>query len=527
MIFRSTDPAISVPALSLSAFVLDQFDTRGDKAAIIEGPTGRTLTYAQLAAGVRCMAAGLTRRGMSKGDTFAILLPNLPEYAIVFLGGVAAGGVATPMNPQLTAEEIRHQLRDTGARWLFTFAPLALRAREASQGTAIREIFSLGEAPGTTPFAALLEEGPCPKFGIDPDEDLVVLPYSSGTSGLPKGVMLTHRNVVAQLCQAGNVLTGDREGPVAAVAPFFHILGLVLVLLLWLKHGGTIVALPRFDLEQFLDCVQKYRIKFAPLVPPIILALAKHPLVDRYDMSSLKWVSCGAAPLGSEVEQACADRLGCVVGQGWGMTEISGGGCTARLVDPQQIRRGSCGRLWPDVEARIVDLVTGADLDAHHTGELLVRGPNVMKGYLNRPDANAATLLPDGWMRTGDIAYFDADGYLYIVDRTKELIKYNANQIAPAELEAVLVSHPAVAEAAVIASPDAEHGEVPKAFVVLKAAATPEELMGFVAARVAPYKKVRKLVVVDAIPKSPAGKLLRRVLVEQDRAAAAPGTFRS
>ncbi len=520
MIFRSTDPTVSVPKLSLSDFVMDQFDTFGDKPALIEGPTGRTLTYAQLAVSVRCVAAGLAKRGMSKGDVFAVLLPNLPEYAIVILGVVAAGGVVTTMNPLMTAEEIRHQLRDTGAQWVLTFAPLALRACEAAQGTAVREIFSLGEAPGTTPFTALLlEDGPFPKVGIDPAEDLLALPYSSGTSGLPKGVMLTHRNLVAQLCQANMALTGDPEGPVAAVAPFFHILGFVLILLLSLKRGGAIVTLPRFDLELFLDCVQKYRIKYAYLVPPIMLALAKHPLVDRYDLSSLEWVACGAAPLGGEVEQACADRLGCLVGQGWGMTEISGGGCTARVSDAQQIRRGSCGQLWPDVEARIVDLASGADLDANQTGELLVRGPNVMKGYLNRPDANAVTLIADGWMRTGDIAYFDADGYLYIVDRTKELIKYNAYQIAPAELEAVLVSHPAVAEAAVIPSPDVEHGEVPKAFVVLKTRATPEELMAFVAGRVAPYKKVRKLVIVDAIPKSPAGKLLRRVLVEEDRVA--------
>jgi acyl-CoA synthetase (AMP-forming)/AMP-acid ligase II len=424
------------------------------------------------------------------------------------------------MNPLMTAEEIRHQLRDTGAKGLLTFAPLAQRACEASQGTRVREIFSLGEAPGTTPFnALLLEDGPFPKVEIDPAEDLFALPYSSGTSGLSKGVMLTHRNVVAQLCQADVMVPGDREGPVAAVAPFFHVLGLVLILLLWLKRGATIVALPRFDLEQFLDCVQKYRIKYASLVPPIILALAKHPLVDRYDMSSLEWVTSGAAPLGAEAEQACADRLGCAVGQGWGMTEISGAGSTARLSDSGEIQRGSCGRLWPGFEARIVDLATGADLGAGQTGELLIRGPTVMKGYLNRPDANAATLIADGWLRTGDIAYFDAEGYLYVVDRTKELIKYNAYQIAPAELESVLVSHPAVAEAAVIPSLDVDHGEVPKAFVVLKAAATPEELMEFVAGRVAPYKKVRKLVIVDAIPKSPAGKLLRRMLVEQDRAA--------
>jgi len=521
MIFRSSDPAPSVPSLSLSDFVMGQFQTYGDKPAVVEGPTGRTLTYTQLAVGVRCMAAGLAKRGMKKGDVFAILLPNVPEYAIAFLGVAAAGGVATTMNPLMTAEEIRHQLRDAGAQWLLTFAPLAPRACEASQGTAVREVFSLADAPGTTPFdALLLEDVPIPKVRIDPTEDLLALPYSSGTSGLPKAVMLTHRNVVAQLCQADTVITGDREGSVAAVAPFFHILGLVLVLLAWLKQGSTIVALPRFDLEHFLDCVQKYRIKYVSLVPPIVLALAKHPLIDRYDVSSLEWVMCGAAPLGGEIEQACADRLGCRVGQGWGMTELSGAGCTVRLSDAQHVRRGSCGQLWPGVEARIIDLVTGAELDSEQTGELLVRGPNVMKGYLNRPDANAVTLFPDGWMRTGDIAYFDAEGYLYVVDRTKELIKYNAYQIAPAELEAVLVSHPAVAEAAVIPSPDVEHGEVPKAFVVLKTPATPEELMEFVAGRVASYKKVRKLVIVDAIPKSPAGKLLRRVLVEQDRVAA-------
>jgi acyl-CoA synthetase (AMP-forming)/AMP-acid ligase II len=201
------------------------------------------------------------------------------------------------------------------------------------------------------------------------------------------------------------------------------------------------------------------------------------------------------------------------------MTEIAGAGTSARLEETPRLRRGSNGLLWPSMQARIVDLASGADLGPGEAGELLVRGPNVMKGYLNRPDATEATLAADGWMRTGDIASFDADGFLYIVDRAKELIKYNAYQIAPAELEAVLVSHPAVAEAAVVPSPDEEHGEVPKAFVVLKSPATPEELMDYVAGRVAGYKKVRRLAIVDAIPKSPAGKLLRRMLVEQERAA--------
>jgi len=521
VIFRSPEPDVSVPDVSLHAFVMERFRALGDKDAVIDGPSGRGIRYAQLADGIRRMAVGLVKRGLRKGDAFAILLPNVPEYAIAFLGVAAAGGVATTMNPLMTADEIRHQLRDTGAKWLLTIAALAERAHEAIQGTAVREVFCLGEAQRTTPFAALLaEDGPMPEVAIDPAADLVALPYSSGTSGLPKGVMLTHRNLVAQLTQANAVSAGDPDGRVLAVAPFFHILGMVLILLLWLQRGGTIVALPRFELEVFLECIQKYRIKYASLVPPIMLALAKHPLVDRYDLSSLEWLSSGAAPLGGEVEQACAERIGCQVGQGWGMTEIAGAGTSARLEEPPRFRRGSNGLLWPSMQARVVDLASGADLGPGQAGELLVRGPNVMKGYLNRPDATESTLGADGWMRTGDIALFDVDGYLFIVDRAKELIKYNAYQIAPAELEAVLVSHPAVAEAAVIPSPDAEHGEVPKAFVVLKSPATAEELMEYVAGRVASYKKVRRLAIVDAIPKSPAGKLLRRVLVEQERAAA-------
>lgn len=521
MIFRSPDPDPVIPPLSLPAYVMEDFGAAGDKPALVDGPSGRTLSYAQLGEGIRRMAVGLAKRGMNKGDVFAILLPNLPEYGIAFLGVAAAGGVVTTMNPLMTEAEIRHQLEDTGARWLLTISALAERARAAARGTAAGEIFSLDPAPGTQPFSSLLaEDGPPPQVAIDPAEDLLVLPYSSGTSGMPKGVMLTHRNVIAQLRQAEMLYAPREDERIIAVPPFFHILGMALVLLIGLRRFVTIVTLPRFELQLFLELIQKHRITSASVVPPIVLALAKHPLVDKYDLSSLTRLGCGAAPLGAEVEQACAERLGCQVAQGWGMTEISGAGFTCRMDEPVRIRRGSNGLLWPGMEARIVDSATDSDLGVDETGELLVRGPNIMKGYLNRAEANAVTLLADGWMRTGDIARIDADGFLYIVDRAKELIKYNAYQVAPAELEAVLVSHPAVAEAAVIPSPDEEHGEVPKAFVVLKSEASAEALMDYVAERVAAYKKVRKLVFVDAIPKSPAGKLLRRVLVEQDRAAA-------
>jgi acyl-CoA synthetase (AMP-forming)/AMP-acid ligase II len=497
---------------------MQDFASFGDRAAVIDEASGRRLTYADLAVGARRVAAYLIGIGLKKGDRFAICLPNTPEYAIALLGVTAAGGVVTTLNPLMTSQEIHRQLRDTAARWVLTVASLAGSCCEAIEGTAVELVFCIGDARGTVPFAALLvEERPSPKIHIDAHHDLVALPYSSGTSGFPKGVMLTHRNVVAQLCQSSTVVPANLQGRVAGVVPFSHILGLVLTLLFWLRRGGTIVALARFDLARFLGCVQRYRLNYASLVPPIIVALAKHPLVDEYDLSSLDWIRCGAAPLGGEVEQACAARLGCRIGQGWGMTEIAGAGSSARMTDTAPIRRGSCGQLWPGMEARILDLGTSADLDAEKTGELVVRGPTVMQGYLDQPEATAQMRLPEGWIRTGDIAYFDQEGYLYIVDRAKELIKYNAYPIAPAELEAILVSHPAVAEAVVIPSLDNEHGEVPKAFVVLRGKATPEELMAFVAGRVAPYKRVRKLAIIDAIPKSSAGKLLRRVLVEKDR----------
>jgi acyl-CoA synthetase (AMP-forming)/AMP-acid ligase II len=262
--------------------------------------------------------------------------------------------------------------------------------------------------------------------------------------------------------------------------------------------------------------MQDYGVTWAYLVPPIVLALAKHPLVDKYDLSKLKSILSGAAPLGKDVTQACADRLKCLVRQGYGLTETSP---VTHFTpnDPAKIKPGSIGPLVAATECRIIDYTNDAELGPNQEGELWVRGPQVMQGYLNRPDATRAVINPDGWFRTGDIGYADEDSYFYIVDRLKELIKYKGLQVAPAELEAVLLTHPAVADAAVIPSPDEEAGEVPKAFVVLRGEATPDELMAFVADKVAPYKKIRRLEVIEQIPKSASGKILRRVLVERER----------
>jgi acyl-CoA synthetase (AMP-forming)/AMP-acid ligase II len=516
----SPHPDVAVPDLPLHEFVLAGAMSRADKPALVDGPSGRTLTYGQLAGGVGRVAAGLAARGFGKGDVFAIYSPNLPEYALAFYGVSAAGGISTTVNPLYTAGELASQLDDAGARFLLTVPPFLDKALQAAAASGVEEVFVLGEGEGGTPFASLLAAGgAAPDVDIDPASDLVALPYSSGTTGLPKGVMLTHRNLVANLCQCGPVLAAGPGERLIAVLPFFHIYGLVVLMGLGLWRGATLVTMPRFDLEGFLGTLQDHRITRAYVAPPIVLALARHPLVDKYDLSSLDSILSGAAPLDAALEQACGRRLDAVIGQGWGLTETSPV-VTTTFGAPAGPRPGSVGVLIPNTEARVVDPATGAGVSRGEVGELLVRGPQVMRGYLNAPEATADMLDPDGWLHTGDLGRVDQDGYVFIVDRVKELIKYRGLQVAPAELEAVLLAHPEIADAAVVRYPDEEAGEVPKAFVVARTPLDAEEVIAFVAERVAPHKKVRKVEFVDEIPKALSGKILRRVLMERDLEAA-------
>jgi acyl-CoA synthetase (AMP-forming)/AMP-acid ligase II len=332
--------------------------------------------------------------------------------------------------------------------------------------------------------------------------------------------MLTHRNLVANICQCEPVLPTREDDVVAGILPFFHIYGMLVILNAAIHAGATIVTLPRFDLEQFLKLLQDYEVTRANLVPPIVLALAKHPAVERYRLPRLQAILSGAAPLGEDVARACAERLGCMVIQGYGLTETSPVTHVSPL-DPSQIRLASIGKPLPNTECKVVDVATGAELGPNQDGELWIRGPQVMRGYLNGPTATAEALDLQGWLRTGDLVRVDDDGYFYVVDRLKELIKYRGYQVAPAELEALLLSHPAVADAAVIPSPDEEAGEVPKAFVVRRAGATAgvteDDLLAYVAERVAPFKKIRSVEFVAEIPKAASGKILRRVLVARER----------
>ena len=521
MIYRSPLPDVEIPVRPLHEHVFEHAGRWPDKPALIDGPSGRTLTYARLRSMARAAAAGLAARGFGRGDVLAVYSPNLPEYAAAFFGVSAAGGVVTTMNPLYTADEVARQLRDSGARFLLTVPPFLDAARKGAEGTAVEEIFVFGEAEGATPFASLAAGGEPPAAAIDPREDLAALPYSSGTTGMPKGVMLTHYNLVANVTQLAAQEGIAAEDTLIGILPFYHIYGMTVIMSAALQAGATVVTMPRFDLEQFLGLLQKHRVTTAYLAPPIVLALARHPLVDRFDVSSLKNVMSGAAPLPESVARAAAARNdGMLVRQGYGLTETSP--VTHTNSPKQELRITSVGAALPNTEWRIVDAATGRDAAPGAPGEVWIRGPQVMKGYLHNPEATRAMIDADGWLRTGDVGRADADGYLYVVDRLKELIKYKAFQVAPAELEAVVQTHPAVADAAVVPSPDEEAGEVPKAFVVLRegAAASAEEIMAHVAARVSPQKKVRRVEFIDAIPKVPSGKILRRRLVERERAKA-------
>ncbi|MEA2461292.1 MAG: hypothetical protein QOH90_1469, partial [Actinomycetota bacterium] len=320
MVVKSPYGEVDIPNVSLPRFVLGEAAARGDKPALIDGPTGRTITYSQLVSGTERVAAGLAERGFGKGDVFAIFSPNVPEYAVAFHGAVLAGGIVTTINPLYTVEELSFQLKHAKAKYLLTIPQFLDRALEAAGQTDVEEVFVLGEGEGATPFAALLTStGPVPNVEVDAAEDLVVLPYSSGTTGLPKGVMLTHRNIVANICQALEPHSTSERDVVIGVLPFFHIYGMTVIMNIAIHLGATIVTMPRFDLEEFLTLLQDHKVTRAYLVPPIILALAKHPVVDKYDLGSLEVIMSGAAPLGGNLASAASERLGSVVMQGYGL----------------------------------------------------------------------------------------------------------------------------------------------------------------------------------------------------------------
>ena len=510
-ILKSLAPDLPFSTQSVTERVFDGLKDRLDETVLVDGIDNRSLTAGEFIDKVKRLAGGLAENGYGAGKTVAIMAPNCPEYCIIFHAVAWAGGTITTLNPTYTATEVKHQLSDSGADILITIPDFLDTAQQGNPKGL--DIYVIGDSGNAQNLDALYGTPLDHQVPVDLDAHPVVLPYSSGTTGLPKGVKLSHRNIVMNIDQTA-VGADFRKGETAAAfLPFFHIYGMNVLMNMHLACGGNLVTMPRFDLELFLRISQDHKSRRMWIVPPVALALAKHPLIDDFDLGSLEQIFSGAAPMGAELSDAVAARLNCAMLQGYGMTELSPVSHVTPLAGP---RSGSSGLAVPNTECRVVDPETNKDAPNGERGELWVKGPQVMLGYLNNEEATRNTVTDDGWMKTGDVAIIDEEGYLFIVDRLKELIKYKGFQVAPAELEATLVAHPGVQDAAVIGKPDDEAGEVPIAFVIpTDPAPSEDDLKAYIGETLAPYKQLQQIQFVQDIPKSPSGKILRRVLRQQ------------
>ncbi|MGE5283337.1 MAG: class I adenylate-forming enzyme family protein [Actinomycetota bacterium] len=517
---KSQRPPVSIPDEPLTFPLRRAAGKFPDKIAVITPEAERKEhTYRWLEDASSRLAASLAGLGVSPGDRVGLWLKNGVEYILSFYGILKAGGVIVPMSTHYGEREVLHQLNVTGAIGIVSSDDRYVRAAglsEARAGLRFRIADGEGAAPpGTVRFAGLLRGNDLldRSIGIDPAETLAVLPFSSGTTGLPKGVMLTHTNLLSnlyQICQAHEVREGDLF---MNQLPFFHIYGMTVLMGSSILAGATQVLASRFrPVDEFLALFERYRPTLFLTVPLILQEFCHHPKVPGMDWSRMRYVNTGGAPMSPELQERFRQLTGVTVIQGYGLTESSP---TTHVVPLDRIRVGTIGTPISLTEDRIADPETGRELPPGEVGELWVRGPQVMKGYYQDPEATARTLV-DGWLRTGDLARRDEEGYVVIVDRLKELIKTNGFQVAPAEIEHILVGHPDVRDAAVIGVQHPDHGEVPVAFVVRKegAAVTGEELIDFAAKGLAKYKRLSRVKFVEAIPRSASGKILRRVLKE-------------
>ncbi|MBX3023498.1 long-chain-fatty-acid--CoA ligase [bacterium] len=481
------------------------------------------VTFRELEGLSNSLANGLRALGIGKGDRVALFMTNRPEYLVSFEATSKVGGTVTPINPAYHAEEVAYQLDDSEARVLIVHEdryPIVESIR-ANLKT-VRHVLVIGDQapPGTESWDAIVRAHPAsapPAVELDVERDLIALPYSSGTTGLPKGVMLTHRNLVCNHLQCTSAARMSERDVLLLFLPFYHIYGSMLMGAS-IASGATVCIMERFEAMTALSITQRYRVTLFYAVPPVLLALSHLPQLRDFDLSSVRYIMSGAAPLPPEVARRMQEVSGITVLQGYGLTEAAPLTHLNPVDDPRQVRLDSVGLGISDQEERIVDADDPTqELGPDAVGELIVRGPHVMQGYWKAPEETARALR-DGWLHTGDIARKDADGFVYIVDRKKEMIKYKGFGIAPAELEAVLHEHPAVADCAVVPRRDPDAGEIPRAFVVRErgATVTEAELMQFVAGKLATYKHVREVTFIDEIPKNPSGKILRRVLREKD-----------
>ncbi len=526
-------PAPGRPSLApyavkpVQQLLTDAAATWPDRVAIIDGD--REFTFSALDTHSDRLAAALAGLGVAKGVFVGLLAPNCAEFEIAFFGVMKTGATVSTINSGYREREVAQQLKDCGATILIVHESLLEVAGLAMSGleSPPRLIVIAPDASDPDSFWGLLTNatGAPPTVDIDPMEDIAVLPYSSGTTGLSKGVMLTHHNLtsnVEQFVRRAEEAAPQHDDVVLVHLPLFHIYGMNVLMNPAIAVGSVQMMMGRFDIDEFLSLLARRRVTALYTAPPVCVALSRYPGVREHDLSALRMMLVGAAPLSADLQDRVQEVMGVPVIQGYGLTETSPV-TNADFIEPDRRRAGSIGPGIADTEQKVVDLESGeSEVPFGEPGELLIRGPQVMKGYFNNPRETAETFTADGWLRTGDIVRMDEDGYLWILDRKKELIKYKGFQVPPAELEGLLLEHEAVADCAVIGKADPEAGEIPKAFVVLKdgAQAGAEELMQFVAGRVATFKQVREVEMLDSIPKNPSGKILRRVLVERERAGA-------
>ncbi len=517
--------AIDIPEIPFGEMLWESAQRFPEKIAVIY--QGQKISFRELDGLVNSFANALSKLGVRKGDRVALFMTNRPEYIIGVYAIARLGAVFTPMNPTYKEDEVAHQLQDAEASVLVVQDSLYHRVKSSRpQIKSLKHVVVVGQQAedGDPLFLELIRQSSPkhpPQVQVSWTEDLVALPYSSGTTGLPKGAMLTHQNLVAnaiQFISSGRITEHDT---MLICLPFYHIYGVMLVNGA-LYSGATQVIMEAFDLELSLSLAQQHKVSLYYAVPPILLVLSNYPNLSAYDLSTLRYIMVGAAPMAPEVAQRLQDKMGVPIVQGYGLTEASP---VTHLnpVDQGPIKLDSVGLPVANQEQKVVDPETGEnDLEPGELGELIVKGPHVMQGYWKAQEETAETIR-DGWLYTGDIARIDADGYVYIVDRKKDMIKYKGFSVAPAEVEAVLYQHEAVADCAVIGKPDEESGEIPKAIVILHPGepALPEALMDFVGSRLAGYKRVREVEFVSAIPKTASGKVLRRVLIEAEREKAA------
>lgn len=479
-----------------------------------------SLTYAQLDIATSKLAAYLNEQGIRKGDTVLLFLPNCLEFVIGYYGILKVGATVSPASPLYKGEELKHQLNDAEATAIITDVHHYPTVKEIKDSTKLRTIILVDseEIDGAVGLGGILAKySPSPPaLDIKPKEDIAAIEYTGGTTGLPKGAMLTHYNLVANAIQNAAWLGWSNRDVIMGALPFYHSWGACTCVNSPIYIGARVVTLPRFNTEELFKTIEREKTTVLHGAVSMFAMLASSPILNKYELSSLRYVKAGAMPILPEVKERWEKVTGVSMILGYGLSEASP---ETHNSPPNRVKLGTIGLPISDTDARIVDEETGKiELPADRVGELVIKGPQVMKGYLNRPEDNEEALR-NGWLHTGDLAFMDEEGYFHIVDRKKETIKYKGYTIAPAEVEAVLYEHPSVKECAVIGKPDALAGEVPKAYIVLRdgCLVSEEELIGYCEQRVSPYKKIREVTFIKEIPKTPVGKILRRVLRDRER----------